>query len=138
MEYAKQIGQFEAQNVEVVALSVDSPSKSSELRRKLELPFDLICDPSRSVVKAWGLFNPNEGGGIAYPAVFLIGSDGAVQFRSLDRKASRVMPNAVLEVIGAENSAAVAPPRSDVRADPVTALKYLGWVAKRALGMNTD
>src|SRR5436853_6966377 len=74
----------------VAALSVDEPQRSRALAAQLQLPFPLLCDPARDVVRAYGLFNAEEKGGIAYPATFVLDRDRTVRFRSLDRTAKRV------------------------------------------------
>lgn len=137
-EYGKRGDDLEALDIEVAALSVDSPHRSAALHKKLDLPFELVCDPERKVVEAWQLLNPKEGGGIAYPAVYVIGADRKVQFRSLDRKASRVMPGPVLEFLRGGTAEGASPEQIPVSPDLVTAVKYLGWATKRKLGMKTD
>jgi len=83
----------------VVALAVDDPARSEPLRREMRLPFPILCDTRREVVRAWGLFNPAEHGGIAYPAVFVVDPDRVVRWRSLDRTAARVSTGAVLRFL---------------------------------------
>ena len=56
----------------VVAVSVDAPDKSEALRVDLPLPFSLLCDTERRVVRDWGIYNSGEKGGIAKPAVFIL------------------------------------------------------------------
>jgi peroxiredoxin len=77
---------------DVVALSVDPPQQSKELKAQLGLPFRLLCDPEKKVVTAWGLLNSREKGGIAYNAAFGFDRDGRVVYRSLDSVASRASP----------------------------------------------
>ena len=73
---------------EIVALSVDTPERSAALRRDLALPFRLLCDPTKQVVRDWGLLSP-EKGGIAYTATFGLDKDRRVVFRSLDTVLNR-------------------------------------------------
>ena len=97
-----------AAGAEVVALAVDDPARSEPLRREMRLPFPILCDTRREVVRAWGLYNPKEHGGIAYPAVFVIDRDRIVRWRSLDRTATRVRTDAVLRFL---EEGHVPPPR---------------------------
>ena len=104
-----------AAGAEVAALSVDSAEKSEALRAQLGLPFPILGDTSRAVVQAWDLYNPREQGGIAVPAVFVIGADRVVRWRSIDTTASRVSPDGILAFLRGDASAA-ALGRTRVRA----------------------
>lgn len=56
----------------MVAVSVDAPETSEALRVQLSLPFRILCDTERRVVRDWDLYDARERGGIAKPAVFVI------------------------------------------------------------------
>lgn len=101
-----------ALDVEVIALSVDPPERSTWVRDHLQLPFLLLCDPNREVVEAWGLLNTREHGGIAFPAVFVIDRDRTVRYRSLDRTASRVNAEAVVAFLRSGVPAVGVPART--------------------------
>jgi peroxiredoxin len=88
--YRDRFTELTALGMGLSALSVDPPERSRALAEQLHLPFPLLCDPARQVVEAYGLFNREEKGGIAYPATFVLDRDRTVRFRSLDRLASRV------------------------------------------------
>ncbi len=89
-EYGDLYDSFRAAGANVVAVSVDAPGKSEAVRRELRLPFPILSDTQRHVVRAWGIYNPHEKGGIAKPAVFLLAADRTVRFASVDEVASRV------------------------------------------------
>ena len=74
----------------MVAVSVDAPQKSESVRRDLRLPFPILSDSKRRVVQEWGIYNPDEKGGIAKPAVFILAPGRMVRFVSVDQVASRV------------------------------------------------
>lgn len=99
------MAEFTAAGARVAALSVDDPTRAGAMRGELELPFTVLCDPTRSVVTAWGLLNTRERGGIAYPAVFVLDRARAVRYRSLDRTASRVDAGAVLAFLQGKSAA---------------------------------
>lgn len=80
----------------MVAVSVDAPEKSESVRRDLRLPFPVLSDSGRRVVREWGIYSPHEKGGIAQPAVFILAPDRTVQFASVDQVASRVPGNEIL------------------------------------------
>jgi peroxiredoxin len=98
-EYRDAYGQIRAAGAELVAISVDTPAQSARLRRQLKLPFLLLCDTERRVVREWSVYNPREHGGIARPAVFVIETDLRVRLGSVDRVATRVMPADILPIL---------------------------------------
>ena len=79
-----------AAGIGIAALSVDEPRQAEEVRRRYALPFPLLCDPEAAIVRAWGLFDPAEKGGIARPATFVLDAGLTVRFRSLDGVITRV------------------------------------------------
>ena len=66
------------------------------MRAQLGLEFPLLCDTERTVVRAWDLYNARERGGIAVPAVFVVGPDRCIGYRSIDATAARVRTDDVL------------------------------------------
>jgi alkyl hydroperoxide reductase subunit AhpC len=69
------------------------------LRQQLHLPFAILCDTERRVVRDWDIYNPRERGGIAKPALFLIDRDRTVHYASLDGIASRVHASEVVSLL---------------------------------------
>ena len=69
---------------------MDAPEKSEAVRRQLQLPFPILSDSQRRVVQEWDIYNPNEKGGIARPAVFILAPDRTVRFVSVDGVSARV------------------------------------------------
>ncbi len=100
----------------LAALSVDEPQRSRALVAQLQLPFPLLCDSEREVVRAYGLFNEKEKGGIAYPATFVLDRDRIVRFRSLDRTASRVNLDELFSFLrrGIDSAPPTTPTRSKI------------------------
>ncbi len=99
-EYQRNAGAIRDAGASIVALSVDSAERSEGVRRELGLSFPILCDTSRTVVRAWDLYNPREMGGIAIPAVFVIGPGLRVRYRSIDRTRERVSTDGVLAFLG--------------------------------------
>ncbi len=95
-EYGRNEAAIGAAGASLVALSVDAPERAEGVRRELGLSFPILCDTSRAVVRAWDLYNPREMGGIAIPAVFVIGPDLRVRYRSIDTTRDRVSTDGVL------------------------------------------
>lgn len=95
-EYGRNEAAIRAAGASLVGLSVDAPERSEGVRRELGLSFPILCDTSRAAVRAWELYNPREMGGIAIPAVFVIGPDLRVRYRSIDTTRDRVSTDGVL------------------------------------------
>ncbi len=89
-DYRDHYSEIRAAGASVVAASVDAPEESERLRRDLKLPFSILCDTERSLVREWDIYNPREKGGIAKPAVFVIEHDRTVRYDAVDSVATRV------------------------------------------------
>jgi peroxiredoxin len=120
-----------AAGADVAALSVDSPERSQAVRDQLGLPFPILGDSARRVVREWDLYNPKEQGGIAIPAVFVIGTDRRVRYRSVDRTAARVSTDGVLGFL--RGDAVSAPGRTRVRAGLRDFARAIGNMIRRGL-----
>ena len=88
---------FRGLGVQIAALAVDSAEQSERVRRQYELPFPILCDTQREVVRAWGLFNAEEKGGIAVPAIVLVGRDRRIRLMMVEGVATRVRAADLLE-----------------------------------------
>ncbi len=114
-EYRDRFGELRSIGVALVAVSVDAPGPSRALADALGLPFPLLSDTEREVVCAYGVYNANEKGGIAYPSTFVLDEARVVCFRSLDRTASRVDLDAVFAFLRSSGGDSRAtPPRRAV------------------------
>ena len=100
--------EIRAAGATLIAVSVDAPQVSEALRRQMNLPFAVLCDAERQVVKAWDIYNPHEMGGIAKPAAFIIGTGLAAQFVSLDSVAVRVPASEMVRILRDLQAAAPA------------------------------
>ena len=120
-EYRDRYEELRKLGVEVAALSADPPEASEKLREELRLPFPLLADPERRVITSWGLLNPRERGGVAYPAVFVLAPGLRVRYRSLDETAARIQTGGLVEFLRAgSGSGTPKPPRqAPVLAGPV-------------------
>jgi peroxiredoxin len=130
-EYRERFAELTALGLGLFAVSVDEPVRSRALKEQLGLPFELLSDESRAVVQAYGLFNREENGGIAYPALFMLDRDRTVRFRSLDRTATRVDPGAVFAFL--ESGLGSAAPDAPARRRVVPGLRDVGRVIANML-----
>ncbi|GMU81186.1 MAG: hypothetical protein AMXMBFR47_10570 [Planctomycetota bacterium] len=87
----------------LLAVSVDSPERSRQVVERFRLPFPILADEERDVIRAYGLVHAGgapDGGDIAIPTLMLLGTDGRVLWR-------RVAPNVMDRLDPAEALAAV-------------------------------
>ncbi len=64
-----------------MAICVDPLDRSKALAEKLGVKYPLLSDPKREVIGGYGV--EDEENGIAWPAIFIVGRDGTVRWRSL-------------------------------------------------------
>jgi peroxiredoxin len=98
-DYREHYDQIRTAGADLAAVSVDAPDKSQALRQQLSLPFPILCDTERRVVREWDIYNPREKGGIAKPAVFVIDSDRTVLFAAVDTVSTRVPASEIVRVL---------------------------------------
>ena len=60
---------------------MDSPDRSKALAEKLGIKYPLLSDPKRDVIRSYGV--EDQENGISWPAIFIVGRDGTVRWRSL-------------------------------------------------------
>jgi len=74
----------------LVALSVDPPDVARAVVKRNRLPFPVLCDTRRDVIRSLGLLHPGGGPGgadIPIPAHVLLDRDGRIVWR---RAATRI------------------------------------------------
>jgi peroxiredoxin len=111
-DYREHYLEIQTAGASVVAVSVDAPDKSDALRIHLSLPFPILCDTERRVVKDWGIYNSGEKGGIATPAVFIIDSGQVVRYAAVDGVVKRVPAAEIVSLL--QNTARALPVRGRV------------------------
>lgn len=107
-DYREHYPEIRKCGAEVAAVSVDAVKNSQAVARDLHLPFPILCDIDRRAVRDWNVFNPEEKGGIAKPAVFLIDRDHTVRFATVDSVATRVPAEEVLRLLREASAAGPA------------------------------
>lgn len=111
-DYREHYLEIKSAGASLVAVSVDPPETSEALRTQLSLPFPILCDTERRVVRGWDIYNSREKGGIAKPAVFVIDPDQVVRYASVDSVASRVPAVEIVHLL--QNDANARPIRRRV------------------------
>ena len=86
-----------------VAISVDSPDESANLRKKARYSFTFLSDPKAEVIRHYDLLHAGagvNGQDIARPAEFLVDSSGIVRWVNLTGDIrERATPDEILEAI---------------------------------------
>ena len=96
-----------------MAISVDEPADSKELKESLGLTIPLLSDPDMTVIHGFGVgMQARE---IAVPTSFVVAKDGLVRWRYIGRtQADRPKPDAILaEALAAIDASARPAPRPD-------------------------
>ena len=98
-DYSEHLEELRAAGADLVAISVDDAARAEPVRQELGIKFPLLCDTRREVVKAYGLLDTAEKGGIAFPATFVIDRERIIRFRALEEVASRVNVDQLLGLV---------------------------------------
>jgi peroxiredoxin len=88
--------EFSAQGIRPVAISVDPPAVSENLRKKQGYAFTFLCDPKAEVIRRYDLLHKAGGPGesdISRPAEFLVDPSGIVRWENFTEDI-RVRPRA--------------------------------------------
>lgn len=97
--------EFDARGVRLVAISVDPPEESADLRKKAGYTFTFLGDTKREVTRSYDLLHPRAGPGgsdIARPAEFYLDATGTVRWVNLTPSiAERATPEELLAAIDA-------------------------------------
>jgi peroxiredoxin len=91
--YQADIAKLESTDTQVFGMSVDSVPANREFAKQIEITFPLLSDFKRTVVKAYGVFNEEQGFGNR--ATFLIDKEGII--RHIDEGNVAIDPSTVVE-----------------------------------------
>ncbi len=79
--YRDSIRAFNESDTEVIAISLDTPEKSVDFQRRYNLPFPVVADPDRVIVRAYGVPIVNLWViQFAKRSVFLIDKEGVLRY----------------------------------------------------------
>ena len=96
------MAKLEEVGIRPVAISVDSPEISRDLRERLGYTFTFLSDPKADVIRRYDLLHAGagiEGQDVARPAEFLVDSSGTVRWVNLTENYwVRARPEQVIEV----------------------------------------
>ena len=80
----------------MVAVSVDNLSNAQTMARNSGVPFPILYNPDRDVVRAYGVLNPQDNN-LARPSTFIIDSSGVIRWKYLGSTYDRPSPQQVLQ-----------------------------------------
>jgi peroxiredoxin len=79
--FGPQLGDLTAgQDAVVFGVSCDSPFAHAAFKKQFNIPYDLLADVNRSVVKAYGLFMGEEPFNCGKRGTVVVGKDGKVTY----------------------------------------------------------
>ena len=81
----------------MVAISTDSVDALEEYRARTGMPFMMLSDVEKKVIRDYDLYNPSEHDGIAVPAMVAIDQAGIVRYSNVQRKFVRVRNKRLLK-----------------------------------------
>ncbi len=73
---------WEGADARIFGISVDSPFVTARFRAEEDLPFPILSDFNKEVVRAYGVLNEDSFGlkGVAYRAAFVIDASGRISY----------------------------------------------------------
>ena len=101
----ERLQEFQALGVRPVAISVDPPEVSADLRRKARYTFTFLSDPQLEVIRRYDLVHAGagpDGHDISRPAEFLVDRSGIVHWENFTEDI-RVRPRAEEMLAAARN-----------------------------------
>jgi peroxiredoxin len=101
--FEQHLNEFHQRGVEVVAISVDSPTESQKLCQSRGYTFPFLSDPKAETIRQYGVLHPKggeNGQDIARPAEFLVDASGTIRWANLTEDLRvRARPETVLAAI---------------------------------------
>jgi len=80
---------YKSAEAEVFGISVDSPFALKRFKEDQQLEYELLSDFNKEVIRAYGIFREEftcEMHGVAERSIFIIGSDGTIQYKEVLEK----------------------------------------------------
>lgn len=91
-DFSDNLSAFNDAGVDVVGISPDTPEKLAAFRADHDLSIELLSDPDKEVMRAWGAFGEKKNYGKTVVGVirstFLVGADGVIENLQYNVRAS--------------------------------------------------
>ena len=91
-DFTEKLSDFNDAEVEVIGISPDSPEALAKFRADHDLRIELLSDPDKSVMTAWGAYGEKQNYGKTVVGVirstFLVGQDGTITQAQYNVRAS--------------------------------------------------
>ncbi len=81
----------------MITVSTDSAEELDAYRVKSGLPFMMLSDSEKKLIKEYDLVNESERGGIAVPAIIVIDRDGKTRYSHVQAKYLRIRNKRLLQ-----------------------------------------
>ena len=93
-QYQADIAKFDAEETQVLGISVDSSPANARFAQDISVTFPLLSDFKRKVVQQYGIFNEERGFGMR--ATFVVDKDGVI--RHIEEGGSAIDPSGAYQV----------------------------------------
>ena len=101
-DFRDSLTQLNDLGIEVVGISPDTVDKLVAFREKNNLPFPLLADPDKNVLKEWGAFGEKKNYGKIGEGVirstFLVGTDGTIELALYNVRATGHVARVIREL----------------------------------------
>ncbi|QPK82905.1 thioredoxin-dependent thiol peroxidase [Corynebacterium qintianiae] len=82
-DFSDKLSDFNEASVDVIGISPDTPETLAKFRTDHDLNIELLSDPEKAVMKAWGAYGEKQNYGKTVVGVirstFLVGADGTIE-----------------------------------------------------------
>jgi len=77
---AEDYEKIKAAGGDLLTISADEQNFAWSMAQTTGAAYQILSDADRRVIKSFGILNEKEHGGIAHPAVFIVGKDGVIKY----------------------------------------------------------
>lgn len=82
---------FRSLDTDILAISPDDVDKARDTATRYKIPFKLLADPEKSVIKEYGVYDDLENGDDA--SIFIIDRSGRIRYRFVSTFPGEIPPN---------------------------------------------
>ena len=77
---AEDYNKIKEAGADLIAISADTKDYAWSMGLATGAKFQILSDSDHKVIDSFGVLNAKEHGGIAHPAIFIIGKDGLIRY----------------------------------------------------------